>query len=158
MFRNPELQNVDSTGKARFLILPLYRAQVDLYRKMLLDERKQRNISAEDYQRIEVRTLDSAQGEERDLVIVDYVQTRKPGFCLDPNRNCLATTRAKQCEILIINAGMVKDPRAEKSKVGQILANAIELGYVLEVPSCTNCQDPSHTDDDCTMTVSDGME
>ncbi|KAK1988963.1 P-loop containing nucleoside triphosphate hydrolase protein [Colletotrichum cereale] len=142
MLRNPELQTVDSTEKARFLILPMYRAQVDLYRKMLLDEWTQRNISVEDYQRIEVRTLDSAQGEERDLVIVDYVQTHKAGFCVDSSRNCLATTRAKQCEILIINAGMINHPRVEESKVGQILEHATRFGYVLERRLATGARRP----------------
>ncbi|KAL0937614.1 uncharacterized protein CTRU02_207345 [Colletotrichum truncatum] len=153
MLKNPQLQNVDSTKMANFLILPLYKAQVDLYRKTLLDERIQGSISGEDYRRIEVRTLDSSQGEERDLVIVDYVQTHKAGFCVDPNRNCLATTRAQQCEILIINAGMINSPRLENSKPGQIIAAVRRLGCVLKIPSCTNCEDPSHNDDDCPVTV-----
>ncbi|CCF32958.1 hypothetical protein CH063_05234 [Colletotrichum higginsianum] len=131
------------------LILPLYKAQVDLYREKLHNERIQKRISDEHFRRIEVRTLDFAQGEERDVVIVDYVQTHKAGFCVDPNRNCLATTRAKQCEILIINAGMINSTRAQNSKVGQILAEATELGIVLKVSSCSNCEDPSHKEKDC---------
>ncbi|GJC98545.1 nonsense-mediated mRNA decay protein 1 [Colletotrichum higginsianum] len=149
MLQNPELTEIDSKRMASILILPLYKAQVDLYREKLHNERIQKRISDEHFRRIEVRTLDFAQGEERDVVIVDYVQTHKAGFCVDPNRNCLATTRAKQCEILIINAGMINSPRAQNSKVGQILAEATELGIVLKVSSCSNCEDPSHKEKDC---------
>ncbi|TQN65416.1 Regulator of nonsense transcripts 1, partial [Colletotrichum shisoi] len=132
MLQNPELTEIDSKKMASILILPLYKAQVDLYREKLHNERTQKRISDEHFRRIEVRTLDSAQGEERDVVIVDYVQTHKAGFCVDPNRNCLATTRAKQCEILIINAGMINSPQVENSKVGQILAKATERDIILK--------------------------
>ncbi|WQF88521.1 Putative Zinc finger, CCHC-type, P-loop containing nucleoside triphosphate hydrolase [Colletotrichum destructivum] len=149
MLQSPQLTEIDSKKMASILILPLYKAQVDLYREKLHKERIQKRISDEHFRRIEVRTLDFAQGEERDVVIVDYVQTHKAGFCVDPNRNCLATTRAKQCEILIINAGMINSPGAENSKVGQILAEATELGIVLKVSSCSNCEDPSHKEEEC---------
>ncbi|KAJ0163305.1 Regulator of nonsense transcripts 1 [Colletotrichum tanaceti] len=149
MLQNSALTEIDSKRMASILILPLYKAQVDLYREKLHNERIQKRISDEDFRRIEVRTLDSAQGEERDVVIVDYVQTHKAGFCMDPNRNCLATTRAKQCEILIINAGMTNSPQAKNSKIGQILAEAAERGIILKVLSCSNCEDPSHKDDEC---------
>ncbi|EFQ26638.1 uncharacterized protein GLRG_02458 [Colletotrichum graminicola M1.001] len=42
-------------------------------------------------------------------------------------------------------------PKNQDAKVGQILAVATRSGYVSEI-SCTNCEDPSHTDDNCTST------
>ncbi|KAK1593619.1 AAA domain-containing protein [Colletotrichum navitas] len=147
--KNDRLTDLSTTNPARILIVPLYKAQVNLYRQVLADERSKGCISDEDLQRLDVRTLDSSQGEERDLVIVDYVQTDQAGFCTDPNRNCLATTRAIQAEIIIMNEGMLADFRAQKSKLAQIIAHASEFNYKLEVLSCTNCNSPTHTDDDC---------
>ncbi|KAI8306908.1 hypothetical protein K4K61_004010 [Colletotrichum sp. SAR11_59] len=149
LLRNPRLTGVHSDAPARILIVPLYKAQVDLYRQTLTYEHARGTLSDEDLHRIDVRTLDSSQGEERDLVIVDYVQTDKAGFCVDSNRNCLATTRAIQCEIILLNDGMVAEPRAARSKLGMILTNATDRSYKLQVLSCTNCDEPTHDENTC---------
>lgn len=46
--------------------------------------------------RVEVHTIDSAQGLENDIVIMSVVKTRGVGFLSNPQRLNVALTRAKK--------------------------------------------------------------
>ncbi|XP_063986379.1 probable helicase senataxin isoform X2 [Diachasmimorpha longicaudata] len=52
---------------------------------------------------IQVNTVDSFQGQERDIIIMSYVRSKGIGFLNDPNRLCVALTRAKHTLILCGN-------------------------------------------------------
>lgn len=43
----------------------------------------------------EVNTIDSFQGQERDVIIMSLVRSSGIGFLSDPQRLCVALTRAK---------------------------------------------------------------
>ncbi len=56
--------------------------------------------------RVEVRTIDTAQGHEADVVFVDFVRDTATTFLDDPNRICVAITRARQAEVLVMHPGL----------------------------------------------------
>lgn len=51
----------------------------------------------------EVNTVDSFQGQERDVIIMSCVRSRGIGFLSDRQRLCVALTRAKHSLILCGN-------------------------------------------------------
>lgn len=57
---------------------------------------------------VEARTVDTSQGHEADFVFFDFVNDRSTKHLEDPNRLCVALTRAKQAEIIIMTDNMVK--------------------------------------------------
>lgn len=52
---------------------------------------------------IEINTVDSFQGQERDIILMSCVRSHGIGFLSDPQRLCVALTRAKYCLILCGN-------------------------------------------------------
>ncbi|WYZ46380.1 hypothetical protein EsH8_IX_000605 [Colletotrichum jinshuiense] len=88
------------------LILPLYNGQVFHYQTALKGMVDSKEISDYDYQRVEIRTLDSSQGVERDIVFVDFVRIDANGFCRDPRRMNLALTRSKLFDVVFMNEGV----------------------------------------------------
>ncbi|KAL2014937.1 hypothetical protein VTK56DRAFT_6806 [Thermocarpiscus australiensis] len=88
------------------LIIAFYKAQAHMYGaeldRMLYDGL----LSRDQRRQIIVRTVDGAQGFSADFVIVDFVQTRCPGFTCERHRVCVAMTRAKQAEMIIMNRGV----------------------------------------------------
>lgn len=56
--------------------------------------------------RIQVLTVDRAQGNEADVVFLDLVRTTMPGFMDDPKRLNVAITRARQAEVIIMRRAM----------------------------------------------------
>lgn len=60
--------------------------------------------------RIEVLTVDKAQGNQADVVFLDMVRTTKPGFMDDPQRLNVAITRARQAEIILMHHRMTVRP------------------------------------------------
>ncbi|KAF5656465.1 atp-dependent helicase [Fusarium heterosporum] len=57
--------------------------------------------------RVEVLTVDKAQGNQADVVFLDLVRTNKPGFMDEPQRLNVAITRARQAEIILMHPGMI---------------------------------------------------
>lgn len=56
--------------------------------------------------RVQVVTIDKAQGNQADVVFLDMVRTTKVGFMDDPQRLNVAITRARQAEIILMHYGM----------------------------------------------------
>lgn len=57
---------------------------------------------------IQVNTVDSFQGQERDIIVMSCVRSRGIGFVNDPNRLCVSLTRAKHTLILCGNFNTFK--------------------------------------------------
>ncbi|XP_046745747.1 uncharacterized protein LOC124410993 [Diprion similis] len=57
---------------------------------------------------IEINTVDSFQGHERDIIVMSCVRTNGIGFLSDPQRLCVALTRAKHCLVLCGNFAAFK--------------------------------------------------
>lgn len=58
------------------------------------------------HRRVQVLTVDRAQGNESDVVFLDLVRTESPGFMVDPRRLNVAITRARQAEIIMMRPAM----------------------------------------------------
>ncbi|CAM1502141.1 Fc.00g041250.m01.CDS01 [Cosmosporella sp. VM-42] len=58
--------------------------------------------------RVNVLTVDKAQGNQADVVFLDMVRTAKAGFMNEPQRLNVAITRARQAEIILMNGGMTR--------------------------------------------------
>ncbi|RGP62670.1 ATP-dependent helicase [Fusarium longipes] len=56
--------------------------------------------------RVEVLTVDRAQGNQADVVFLDLVRTTRPGFMDEPQRMNVAITRARQAEVILMHAEM----------------------------------------------------
>lgn len=58
--------------------------------------------------RVETRTVDVVQGHEADFVFLDLVKEKSTRFLDDPNRLCVAVTRARLGEIIMMHPRMVE--------------------------------------------------
>ena len=76
---------------------------------------------------VEVNTVDSYQGREKDVIVFSTAATRNLGFAEDPNRLNVAFTRAKKKLIVLAN-------RATIENTGDLLKKY--LSYV-EEKGCT---------------------
>ncbi|KAM0439593.1 hypothetical protein ACHAPT_000685 [Fusarium lateritium] len=56
--------------------------------------------------RVEVMTVDKAQGNQADVVFLDMVRTTKAGFMNEPQRLNVAISRARQAEIIVMHYNM----------------------------------------------------
>jgi hypothetical protein len=103
---NHKITNSKGNLPAGILIIPLYVAQVNEYRLRIKKLVNAGKWTEDDAKRVEVCTLDGAQGHEREISIVDFTQTSEPGFTTDPRRLLVALTRGIIGEIIILNRGM----------------------------------------------------
>ncbi|RFU77370.1 atp-dependent helicase [Trichoderma arundinaceum] len=61
---------------------------------------------AEWQDRVQVLTVDKAQGNQADVVFLDMVRTTSAGFMDDPQRLNVAITRARQAEVIVMHVRM----------------------------------------------------
>jgi superfamily I DNA and/or RNA helicase len=116
---NPETQSISNSEEARFLwqrlralsetlptkkmtvgVISPYRGQVGLLTELGLEYRSE----LPDSMKIEVQTIDSFQGQERDAIYVSLVRSNdrsEIGFLQDYRRMNVAMTRAKKKLVLI---------------------------------------------------------
>lgn len=94
------VENTDELGT--IMIIAPYQAAISHY-KMLV-----RNLDQSVQARVDIRTVDTAQGHQSDVVFLDMVRTRGPGFMDDAHRLCVAITRARQAELIVMNPRMLR--------------------------------------------------
>lgn len=92
------LAEIQGLGKnkdhpADFLVLCYYKAQAKRYIQALANDQ------------VRVQTVDSAQGDEADFVVVDTTSPNHPLSLADPARTTLATTRSRGVTVHIFNRG-----------------------------------------------------
>ncbi|RMJ04652.1 hypothetical protein CDV36_014676 [Fusarium kuroshium] len=96
----------ENSGKpVNILVIALYRAQVTELLMEIKSLINQGRFSKDILTRLKVKTLDDAQGDEADIVFVDYVAVNHPGFTAESFRGTLALTRARGMTILLLNRG-----------------------------------------------------
>ncbi|RDA90661.1 hypothetical protein CP533_6825 [Ophiocordyceps camponoti-saundersi (nom. inval.)] len=87
-------------GKGKVMIAAPYRTAVRQYHSRV-------KTWPEEWQdRVEVLTVDKAQGNEADFVFLDLVRTERPGFMDDPKRLNVAISRARQAEVIVMHPRM----------------------------------------------------
>ena len=92
--------------KVTVLVATFYMAQKAKYAELFDELVFRKTLTHQQRRQIDVRTVDDAQGFAADLVIVDFVKTSSPGFTCDRRRLCVAITRARQAEIILMSRGM----------------------------------------------------
>ncbi|XP_041987280.1 probable helicase senataxin [Aricia agestis] len=78
-------------------VITPYAAQRDMLLRCLRDLNDGRPVD------IEVNTVDSFQGQERDVVLVSLARSQGAGFIADAGRMCVMLTRAKHALIVCLN-------------------------------------------------------
>uniref|UniRef100_T1HP33 AAA_12 domain-containing protein n=3 Tax=Rhodnius prolixus TaxID=13249 RepID=T1HP33_RHOPR len=85
-----------------------------------------------------VNTVDSYQGQEKDVIIFSCVRTEGVGFLNDRLRVNVALTRARKCLIVVANFSSLQTDKTWKS----LWLNAKQRGLIRDIPkSCTNLVD-----------------
>ncbi|KAJ0116673.1 hypothetical protein J7T55_009823 [Diaporthe amygdali] len=116
LVQDRQFRSTDNQPGSIIITTP-YKAQFSNYRKAINDlmrelDREHRTAggSGKGYHRevlVEARTADTVQGHSADLVIFDLVHSEATPHIDDANRMCVALTRAKQAELLIMQRAMV---------------------------------------------------
>ncbi|KAH8886787.1 hypothetical protein GQ53DRAFT_809503 [Thozetella sp. PMI_491] len=82
-------------------------------------------------ERVGVRTIDTVQGHEADFVFVDLVHSKASQFLDDPNWLCVASTQARQAEILVMHPGLTMTTTGHSSRhLRRILDEYNKIGQV----------------------------
>ncbi|SPO04825.1 uncharacterized protein DNG_07510 [Cephalotrichum gorgonifer] len=157
---SPTLTSISGDRACDVLVLPYYKEQPKMYQAQLLKMLETGDLNRDQFDRVKVSTLDSAQGAQADLCIVDLVRTDDPGFIGDVKRQCLTITRSVQAELILAGPGlfigMEKNPRqAARAEILERLYNAIlDVNGVVAIDTCQTCEtpNPGHTNDKCPET------
>lgn len=86
---------------SKITVLGAYKAQTALLSKMLSKCQDEKEVKADE--RTIVMSVDNSQGDENDVVIVSLVRTTpgQVGFVKNPNRLCVALSRARKLRVFI---------------------------------------------------------
>ncbi|KAK3330589.1 hypothetical protein B0H66DRAFT_68624 [Apodospora peruviana] len=105
---DPSFTQIDGLQPGTILILSLFREAFEKYRQAV-----GKDVAEEDRARVEVRTLGTVAGAEADVVFVDMVMYTASPHTNDPKRLCVALTRARQAEVIMMSSGMGRRSETE---------------------------------------------
>ncbi|KAK4219022.1 P-loop containing nucleoside triphosphate hydrolase protein [Rhypophila decipiens] len=108
---DPMFLQTDCSKPGTILILSLYGDSFQKYRSAL-----DKTFDTTKRSRVEARTLGTAQGAEADVVFIDMVKDIPSPFSNDQKRLCVALTRARQAEVIMMTSGMAGLYRPDKFK------------------------------------------
>ncbi|KAK4204998.1 P-loop containing nucleoside triphosphate hydrolase protein [Triangularia verruculosa] len=97
LLTDPHFRKADMMEPATILIISPYKKAFDEYKKQL------KQLPRWAQKRVEARTVDVSQGHEADFVFLDLSKERSTDFLDDPNRLCVALTRARLGEIIMMD-------------------------------------------------------
>jgi len=101
LLNDPRFCQLESSEPGTILIISPYRESFNKY-----DAAIKRLRSPEKRERVKARTCGNAQGAEADITILDMVKDRASEHSDDPKRLCVALTRARQAQIIMMSPGM----------------------------------------------------
>lgn len=117
LVQDPQFRTADDKEHGSVIITTPYRAQFTHYRKAINNLMKnldrEHRLAGDGGERlhrevlVEARTADTVQGHAADFVIFDLTNTEITSHVADPNRMCVALTRAKQAEIIVMEESML---------------------------------------------------
>ncbi|RSL62753.1 hypothetical protein CEP53_004661 [Fusarium sp. AF-6] len=149
----------NSEKPINILVVAFYKAQVT---ELLIEIKSlinQGRFSKDILTRLKVKTLDDAQGDEADIVFVDYVAVNHPGFTAESFRGTLALTRARGMTILLLNRGtFVGYERREESiersnHLFRIYNWHASRQLVQRFSGCLHCEILDHVTSECKEAV-----
>ncbi|KAH6857097.1 P-loop containing nucleoside triphosphate hydrolase protein [Chaetomium sp. MPI-CAGE-AT-0009] len=90
--------------------------------------------------RVETRTVDVVQGHEADFVFLDLVKNKSTKFLDNPNRLCVAVTRARLGEIIMMHPDMVQSAtfKTNSRNLRQMYDICQKAGQVVHVDPATS--------------------
>jgi regulator of nonsense transcripts 1 len=92
---------VDGTTPGTIMIISPYREAVFHYQGAV-----NKSVSKQLKRRVQVRTVDTAQGQEADVVFIDMANDHTTAHVENEKRLCVALTRARQAEVILMDVGM----------------------------------------------------
>ncbi|KAK2736658.1 hypothetical protein FQN57_000595 [Myotisia sp. PD_48] len=158
VLKDENLKSINGEA-ATILVIPYYRAQLQVYETEFLKMVKGGVICDGDVKRVKFVTPDSSQGDEADFCIVDLVLTDHPGFTGDQLLQCVTLTRSQQAEIIIASPGMFVGRENDPSQLTR--AAVLRRAYIMleqqnavtSINTCGICEIPNadHTASSCTV-------
>ncbi|MCJ1247243.1 hypothetical protein MMC30_004457 [Trapelia coarctata] len=109
-----KLIDVREVKLAHILILTLYNAQASVYMKAI--ESLANNRPGQGIELITVRTVDSFQGLEHVIIILDCVVTKRIGFVRQRQRLNVATSRSRDALYIVANFRAIKSQHNAQNK------------------------------------------
>jgi hypothetical protein len=140
----------DLSRRGSVLIITPYSVQKNYYDLLLNDVTEAEIPKA----LVEVRTVDDSPSHEADIVIVDWVRTNKKGFIDNPQRMCVALSRARIGTIMIGPGDKVPLvwPLNHLVEYCKDRHAAIDLKHRCHWDlMCPHCCQPGHMAKDCTF-------
>lgn len=105
LLSDPMFRQVGKTDRGTILIIAPYKEAYMKYKKSIQNFPKAWAARLGVERRVEARTIDTVQGGEADIVFLDMVRSTATDFTDDPNRLCVALTRARQAEVILMHPG-----------------------------------------------------
>ncbi|KAK4460961.1 P-loop containing nucleoside triphosphate hydrolase protein [Cladorrhinum samala] len=135
LLRDQKFTQVDGETPGTVMILTPYRAATAKY----LEHVTKLNKRMKD--RVMVRTIDAAQGQEADVVFFDLVKDHGTTHTDNPKRLCVSLTRARQAELIMLSAGMASSGVNNHTRKIWKLCESGEAGAILHIrpPKANNC-------------------
>jgi regulator of nonsense transcripts 1 len=102
LINNENFRHADRNEAGTILIISPYKKAYNEYKNAIKD------LPRWAQRRVETRTVDVVQGHEADFVFLDLVKEKSTRFLDDPNRLCVAVTRARLGEVIMMHPNMVR--------------------------------------------------
>ncbi|KAK4200364.1 hypothetical protein QBC40DRAFT_326851 [Triangularia verruculosa] len=139
--RDDKLQSLTRQPKVVLILTP-YNAQLRLYLRLVSGMLEDKTLTVKERNMIKIRTLESAQGFTADMSIVDFTRTDGAGFLKCTRRLCVATTRSRHAEVLLMNRGLfmrekhrTNDPATwDHTKLQELYSAAVKLNAIKYIP------------------------
>lgn len=97
-----KFRHVERNGPGTILIISPYKKAYIEYKNAI------KRLPHWAQRRVETRTVDVVQGHEADFVFLDLVKAKSTKFLDDPNRLCVAVTRARLGEVIMMDPKMTE--------------------------------------------------
>lgn len=133
LLKDGEFRQIRGDGEGTILIMAFYKQAFIQYRKAIR-ELKTRHPAFKD-RVVEARTVDSAQGHEADVVILDFVRHRVTSHLNNPNRLCVALTRARQAEFILMHKDMISRLEYATCSLGNMVSICKRAGEYISDPA-----------------------
>ncbi|KAK4229567.1 P-loop containing nucleoside triphosphate hydrolase protein [Podospora fimiseda] len=103
LIQDTDFKQVGGSRAGTIMIISPYKAATQKYLQAI----RESGLKKRRKQRILIRTVDTAQGQEADVVFLDLVRDHGTSHTDNSKRLCVSLTRARQAEIIMMSSEMV---------------------------------------------------
>ncbi|KAK4162022.1 P-loop containing nucleoside triphosphate hydrolase protein [Cladorrhinum sp. PSN259] len=132
LLQDQNFKQLDGNKPGTIMIISPYKAAMTKYLQAI----QSRGLKKRRKDRVMVRTVDTAQGQEADVVFLDLVKDHGTVHTDNAKRLCVSLTRARQAEIIMMCSDMVSTQRGGVNfNTGRIwrLCQTGEAGAILHI-------------------------